>query len=183
MFLKNKKINLIFIIIGLITLISTYSIETIAEAKIENENIKEVEQKIEVKKYFAIVEIPKIDLKREIFEITKKENNVEKNIYVHPTSIFPDKSGGNVILASHSGSAKNAYFKNLYELSKNDIINLYYKDNIYEYSIDEIEYQNKTGKLYLKPKTNNIILITCTKNNKKTQTIYYASLKNIKKIV
>lgn len=180
---KNKKRSITFIVIGVITLLSTYSIETIAETKIETKMAKEVEQKIEEKKYFAIVEIPKINLKKEIYEINKQENDVEKNIYVHNSSVFPDKSGGNVILAAHSGSAKNAYFKNLYELSKNDIVNLYYKDKIYEYKIDEIEYQNKTGKLYLKPKVNNIILITCTKNNKKTQTIYYASLKNIKKIV
>ena len=52
------------------------------------------------------------------------------------------------------------------------------------YEIKEIETQPKTGTLALKRISDHMLtLITCTKNNKNTQTIYYADLKNKEKIL
>ena len=57
------------------------------------------------------------------------------------------------------------------------------KVNKEEYEIIDIEYQNKTGILYLKEENEDMItLITCTKNDSTTQTIYYGILKNKEKI-
>ena len=64
-----------------------------------------------------------------------------------------------------------------------DEIKLYYDNYIWIYEIIDIEYQNKTGILYLKEENEDMItLITCTKNNSTTQTIYYGILKNKEKI-
>ena len=47
----------------------------------------------------------------------------------------------------------------------------------------KIEEQNKTGSLYIKENLNErLILITCSKNNSKTQMIYYSNLKSISDI-
>jgi len=133
--------------------------------------------------YYAILDIPKINLKRELYSICDENNDINKNILVHEKSIFPDSDNSNIILASHSGSGSIAYFKNLYKLKTNDKIYLYYNDYLYEYKIIKIEYQQKTGKLLVNNyKGKMITLITCTKNSNKLQTIYYAKLNNSKKI-
>ena len=141
-------------------------------------NEAKISEKLETNDYYAILEIPFINLKKEIFPLNSPENDVEKNIYLHPKSILPQlESNSNVIIAGHSGNALNAYFKNLYKLNIGNKVLLYYEDYLYTYEIKEIEYQNKTGTLYLKSPYNEMLtLITCTKNNKNTQTIYYASL-------
>lgn len=123
-----------------------------------------------------MLNIPKISLLKELPNISDSLNNVDKNIYVHPTSNFPEK----LILAAHSGFGIHTYFSNLNQLNANDKIIIYNDNNIYNYEIKDIEYQLKTGELYLN-KNYQLILITCTKNNPQTQTIYYAKLKNMTK--
>ncbi len=176
---KSLKIILISAFISIIFL----NIYGYSKTKIENVvNNKEINAKIlKHDNYFAILEIPKINLKKELYQDEK--NNVDQNIYVHPKSIFPNQNKSHVILASHSGSSSIAYFKNLYKLKVNDEVKLYYNQNIYIYNIKEIEYQAKTGTLYLKQDYSNLLtLITCTYQNNKTQTIYYAKLTKITKI-
>ncbi len=176
-----KSFGLIVFLLGIFTPAFAFSIN-----KINNTvYLKDIDYKIkETKNYFCIIEIDKINLKREIYPIGNRNNNVNKNIYVLQDSSMPDSNSSNLIIAGHSGYANNAYFKNLYKLNVNDNINLYYKDKIYTYIVSEIEYQKKTGTLYLKHEYNHMLtLITCTKNNKKTQTIYYAKLKNKENIV
>ena len=69
-----------------------------------------------VENYIAYLRIPKIELNRGFYNITSTLNNVNKNIYVHPASTFPNNvSGNNLILASHSGSSSISYFKKLYK--------------------------------------------------------------------
>ena len=127
--------------------------------------------------YYAFLSIPKINLLKELPNINSKNNDISKNIFIAPTSQIPN----NLILASHSGASNNAYFKDLYKLNLQDEIKLYYKNYEYIYEILEIEYQPKTGTLLLK-NNYNLKLVTCTHKSKKTQTIYYANLKNMTKI-
>ena len=138
-----------------------------------------LEEDIENNKYYAVLEIPKIHLKRELYQIESPENNVDENVLLHEESVLPGGSNSNLILAAHSGYGKNAYFKDLYQLELNDVVSIYYDGKLWTYEIREIEYQEKTGVLYLKEDYPNMItLITCTKNNHDTQTIYYGVLKN-----
>ena len=70
----------------------------------------------------------------------------------------------------------------MFKLKKEDIIKIYNQGEVYEYIIEEIEEQNKTGKLYIKNSLDDrLILITCHKNNK-SQVIYYSKLVSIKDI-
>ena len=173
---KYKIISLLVILAILLIPIFDSSIKVINKNKEEKLLVQKITNKEE---YYAILEIPKINLKKEIYRIDDKRNNVEKNILVHENSIFPK----NIILASHSGNKGNAYFKDLYKLKLKDDITIYYQNKVYKYIIEEIEEQNKTGNLYLKEDLNErIILITCTKNNNKTQMIYYGKLKSISDI-
>lgn len=176
-YFKKKKLLISFLVVFLCTVIflSSFSINKINAYKEEVSLEKKIKSN---KEYYAIIEIDKINLKKELYDINNSKNNVNKNILVHKNSIFPD----NIILASHSGNSKNAYFKNLYKLKKDDKVKIYYQDKIYEYIIESIEEQNKTGKLYLKEDANErLILITCHKNNK-SQIIYYSKLKRIRDI-
>jgi len=135
------------------------------------------------KSYFAVLDIPDINLKRELYSINDINNHVDKNILIHKSSVFPKNGKSNVILAGHSGNGSNAYFKNLYKLDIGDVIKLHYNGFIYEYEIMEIEYQIKSGNLYLKQDFDNMItLLTCTYRNNKTQTIYYGNMIKVLKI-
>ncbi len=175
----NKIIGLILIIIGIFIPVGIKTASGITTYLTE----VKVTKKISTNDYYAILEIPKISLKREIFPLNSNKNNVNKNLYLHPESIMPNSTSSNVIILGHSGNGYNAYFKDLYKLLKGDIIKLYYHEKIYNYKIEDIEYQNKTGELYLKKTSNNnLILITCTKNDKNKQTIYYANLDSIEDI-
>ena len=174
--MKFKIFTVIIIFISVALFLFSFSMniitECIYEMNLENKIISN-------DTYFAILEIPKIDLKRELYDMNDNKNNVNDNILVHKNSIFPDNNKSNIILAGHSGNGNNAYFRYLYKLRKGDAIKLYFNNLVYEYEISEIEYQEKTGNLFLKQDFENMItLITCTYNNKKTQTIYYAFMKN-----
>lgn len=173
-----KKLSFILFLTGSILILFNFKSERLNEENVE----AQVEIK-ETQSYFAILEIEKINLKRELFEIGNINNNVDKNLFVVDSSVFPDALNSNVIIAGHSGSGKNAYFKNLYKLKQGDTLKLYYNNKLYIYEINDIEYQDKTGILYLKKENYNMLtLITCTLNDKKHQTIYYAKLKNVSKI-
>lgn len=134
-----------------------------------------------VENYIAYIMIPKIELNRGIYNTTSTLNNVNKNIYVHPASIFPNNvSGNNLILASHSGSSSISYFKKLYKLELEDDVYLEYNGKTYHYKIKNIYTVLKDGTVALRVKQNvsTISLITCTKGDSKTQTVYICELIN-----
>ena len=89
---------------------------------------------------------------------------------------MPDVKGGNLIIAGHSGTGPLAFFNDLYKLNKKDRIYVYYNNKKYAYKIVNIYKQKKTGKikLYRNKKKTTLTLVTCTNNNKNTQTIYVA---------
>lgn len=134
-----------------------------------------------VENYIAYLRIPKIELNRGFYNITSTLNNVNKNIYVHPASTFPnDASGNNLILASHSGSSSISYFKKLYKLELEDDIYLEYNGKTYHYKIKNIYTVPKDGTVALRVKqdVSTVSLITCTKGDSKTQTIYISEIVN-----
>lgn len=128
--------------------------------------------------YVAMLEIPKVDLKRGLVAKNSKYNNVNRNIMTLKESTYPNVEKGNLILAAHSGSGYISFFKNLYKLKVKDIANVYYNNVKYTYEITNIYLQDKVGHLYIYRDRNKttLTLITCTKNNKKKQTVYIAEL-------
>ena len=113
--------------------------------------------------FIAVLEIPKIDLKKGIYSINSKNNNVDKNIMLLNESDMPDVINGNFILAGHSGTGWKAYFKDLKKLELGDSAYIYYKNNKYKYNlIDKYEVE-KTGKALIIKESDisALTLITC----------------------
>ena len=87
---------------------------TISEEKEEVEYVYEP--------YIGQLEIPSIDLYKGFYSKDSSLNNVKINLYLMPTSNYPDKERGNVVIAGHSGNYSNSYFRNLYKLSEGEKI-------------------------------------------------------------
>ena len=128
----------------------------------------------------GILEIPKVRLRRGFLDKYAKDNSVSKNIEVLKTSDYPDVDKGNFIIAAHSGNSSIAYFKELYKLAIGDVSYVYYDNVKYTYQITNIYTQSKTGiiGIYRNYEKTTLTLVTCTKGDKTTQTIYIAELIN-----
>lgn len=131
--------------------------------------------------FLMILEIPKINIKRGIYNKDSKHNNVDENITILNSSSMPDEENGNVILASHSGNSDISYFKNLEELNNGDIVYIYYNGHKYTYVIALSEVVDKVGTISVsKAKgSNTLVLITCKKNIDDKQIYYLAYLEGI----
>lgn len=125
--------------------------------------------------YLGMVEIPKIGLKRYLYDIDSKENTVNKNVEIIKGSSMPDVTSGNLILAAHNGNTSLGYFKYLYKVDLNDKVIVYYKNLKYVYKIAKKYDVLKTGKVSIKrDKTKNTItLITCLGSDKQLVVIGY----------
>lgn len=113
--------------------------------------------------YIGILEIPIISLQKGFYDVNDINNNVNKNIQIINKSDMPDKVNGTFILAGHSGSGTFSHFKNLYKLSLNDNVYVYYSGYKYSYKVVNIYDVKKTGKVEIKRETNKtyLVLITC----------------------
>lgn len=129
--------------------------------------------------YIGYLEISKIGLKRGFVDKNSKYNNINYNVTIASTSSYPDVENGNFILMAHSGDAFISYFANLYRLNIGDVAKVTYQKNIYQYRLVKIEEQPKTGVVAIHRDNYNtkaLTLITCTKDNDTTQTIYIFEL-------
>ena len=128
--------------------------------------------------YIGTLEIPKINLKKGFLDINSKDNYVDRNIQVIKTSNYPDVENGNFIIAGHSGNSHVGFFNKLYKLVVDDVAYVYYNNIKYTYKIVNIYTQPKTGVIgiYRNLNKTTLTLITCTNNDKTTQTIYIAEL-------
>ncbi len=124
--------------------------------------------------YIAVIEIPKINLKEGLYSKNSKLNNVDKNIELLKESDMPDVAKGNMILAGHSGTGRTAFFNNLIELEKEDVVNIYYNNYKYSYKVTNMYSINKTGKISLNISNSKsrLILITCDMNDKTKQLVF-----------
>ena len=116
-----------------------------------------------------MLEIPKVNLKKEVYPDDPIKNNVDRNIEVIEGSMMPDKIRGNLILAAHSGNSSIAYFKNLDKLTYNDEFYVYYKNKRYKYVVGDIYDVEKSGYVEIKRDRSRsaVTLITCKKNTNK----------------
>ncbi len=130
--------------------------------------------------YIAVLEIPKINLKKGMYKIGSKYNTVSRNVSILSPSDYPDVQGGNFVLAAHSGNGYLSFFKNLYKLENGDYAYIYYNNVKYTYKISYIYNQAKTGTInvYRPYGKTTLMLITCTKNDESSQTVYVAVLES-----
>lgn len=161
--------------------IETEEVEEIKNIVNNEEEVVEdtKEYNFEIKmNYIGYLSIPKINLNKGFTSIEDKYNDVSKNIEILSSSDYPDKEYGNVILASHSGNSSISFFNKLYLLEIGDMAYIDYNNSKYTYQITNIYKVNKTGKVEIKRNKNKktLTLITCTKNDNLTQTVYIAEL-------
>lgn len=142
------------------------------------ENIKHYE--VDYSKYLGVLEIPKIGLKRGFYNTDSRYNNIQNNVTLVSGSDLPDVVNGNLILMAHSGDAYISFFAYLYKLNIGDYAYVTYNGVKYQYQIVNIYNVPKTGlvKIERNHSRTTLTMITCTKNNNYSQTIYIAELIN-----
>lgn len=200
---KNKLIfliGIILIVIGIaIGTISFFS--SIKNQQKENEKINEYLEVVDDKhiqeksdtsttsttptisnkiNYSMILEIPKINIKKGLYDIKSRYNSVNYNIQILKESDMPDVKNGNLILAGHNGNSSISYFRMLDKLNKDDLVYIYYNGIKYTYKIDAFYETEKDGTITIhKDKLKNaIVLITCKKNTTDKQLVYIGYLTN-----
>lgn len=140
-----------------------------------NTNNINTNKKIEEDNFIAVLEIPKISLKK---GLSLDNNNINYNIEIVSDSTFPNEENSNLVLAAHSGNSKISFFKNLYKLTIGDEVYIYYDGIKYEFVIYDIYDVLKDGTVEIKRYQNKktITLVTCKKNSNNYQTVYIGYL-------
>ncbi len=133
------------------------------------------------KDLYALLDIPKLNSKYELFAMNDSRNNVDNNVTILPISKMPDEKHSLLILAAHSGSGQNAYFNNIDKLNITDEIIIYYHDHRYIYEITNKSEENKTGIIHIKKENdkNQIILTTCSTKDLSKQLVINGLLKDV----
>ena len=149
-------------------------VENVSDGTVYQQNEKE----IDYSRYVGVLEIPKISLKRGFYNTDSKYNNIEQNVSMISGSSMPDVPNGNLMLMAHSGDAYISFFAYLYRLKIGDTAYITYQGNRYKYQIVNIYTVPKTGKvaIYRDYNKSTLTLISCTKNDDTTQTVYIAEL-------
>ena len=171
--------------------IAMLDLENVAQDKIQDEiDIPEVEnvsdgtvyqqndKEIDYSRYVGVLEIPKISLKRGFYNTDSKYNNIVQNVSMITVSSMSVVPNGNLMLMAHSGDAYISFFAYLYRLKIGDTAYITYQGKRYKYQIVNIYTVPKTGKVavYRDYNKTTLTLITCTKNDDTTQTVYIAEL-------
>ena len=117
--------------------------------------------------YYGILEIPKIQLKQEVYSFDDPRNDVDSHVELL-NDTTPDIPFSNLILAAHSGTSSISYFRDLGKLELGDLIFFSYQGIPYQYQVVNI-YEMEKGKVAIKrnPDQKVLTLITCkTRTNK-----------------
>ena len=133
---------------------------------------------VDYSKYLGVLEIPRIGLKRGFYNTDSRYNSIEYNVTLIGGSDMPDVEGGNLILVAHSGDAYISYFAYLYQLEIGDVAYVTYAGRKYGYQIVDIYEVEKNGVVVIRrnEERTSLTMITCTKGNDLTQTVYIAEL-------
>ena len=148
---------------------------TVVEQPTTNSEKNEV---INYDKYYGVLEIPRISLKRGFYNLDSKYNNIEYNVAMVEGSTMPDVVNGNLILMAHSGTAYIAYFEYLYMLNIGDYAYVTYNGVKYKYRFVNSYQVEKNGNVEIirnYDKTT-LTLITCTNDNDSSLTVNIAEL-------
>lgn len=205
--LNNIKItfSIILIAIGLLLLLYTYfagiksnlfnrkNIELLEEEVVISEVIDEItipEEKTTTTKkvvtdernnYIGYLEVPDVKIKRGFVALDSKYNTLGYNVMLIKGSSMPDVKNGNLILAAHRGNSPVSFFDKLYKLKIGAKAIVTYNDQKYTYKLVESYKVPKVGHITLtrNANINTLTLITCTRNDKKTQTVFNFELVSV----
>ena len=146
---------------------------------ISSDSTKKTSKQVTEYNYVAILEIPKINLKKGLVKVTKNFKSINYAISVDSHSTFPDDIG-NFILYAHSGNSSISYFDNLKYLDINNEIKIYYKEKWYFYNVLKKYEIDKNGMLsiYNDGISKYITLTTCSQENKNKQIVILGKQKD-----
>lgn len=161
-----------------------YVKEDIINDKIDKSSSKEEKKETQSKSkynYIAVLKIPKINFERGLVSKDSKYNDIKYGVEILKESDSPEVINGNVILAAHSGTASNSYFRNLDKLNVGDEASIIYNGKTYIYKFVKIYDIEKNGQAIIKRDNNisSLTLITCRHNTNK-QIVLIAELHIIK---
>ena len=133
---------------------------------------------IDYSSYLGVLEIPKIRLKRGFYGVDSRYNNIKYNVTMVEGTDLPDVYQGNLILMAHSGDSYISFFAYLYKLEIGDDCYVTYNGGSYHYQIVDIYEVVKNGIVSIKRNKSRttLTMITCTKDNDSSQTVYIAEL-------
>lgn len=153
-------------------------VPVVENVEVNSNSSENKEYVVDYSKYLGVLEIPKIRLKRGFYNIDSKYNNIKYNVTMVEGSTLPDVEFGNLILMAHSGDAYISYFAYLYKLEVGDRAYVTYAGRKYEYQIVNIYEVEKNGAVVIKRNydKSSLTMITCTKDNDTTQTVYISEL-------
>lgn len=155
--------------------------EHVDETEDVQENVPKETPVVNYETYVGILDIPKIGFSKGFYKKESSLNNVKFNLKILPQSNYPDEDKGNVIIIGHSGNYSNSYFGNLYKLALDDTASITYNGKKYTYKIVNIYTDKKDGTvtIYRDETKKCLTLITCTKDDDTTQTIYIFELVSV----
>ena len=161
----------------------TESIDEVNEEDFDNTTV-DLEDMVDadrVDAYIGYLSVPDVDIKRGFVNINSKYNSVGYNVMLIEGSKMPDQDKGNLILAAHRGNSSVSFFDKLYKLKDNAKAYITYQGKVYEYELRNIYLEPKDGELTIRrnPNVNTLTLITCTRNDKTTQTIFIFELVSV----
>lgn len=169
---KNIKISILILILYCITCNFIFEKQTnISNIATTQNKVLISKQKTIDKDVIATISIPKINLKKNIYQENSPQNNVNKNVTLLSGSILPDHNDSIIFLAAHSGSGNNAYFNNLKNLSINEKVTLFYNNEEYTYKIVKIREVPKNGYITGNRNSNKELILTTCSDKKNKQLI------------
>lgn len=132
--------------------------------------------------YIGYLEVPKVNIKRGFVSLDSKYNSVGYNVMLIEGSTMPDVKNGNLILAAHRGNSSVSFFNDLYKLNRRDKATVTYNGKKYTYELVSSYEEKKDGELTIRRNrdASTLTLITCTRKNKKTQTVFIFELVSVK---
>ena len=115
-----------------------------------------------------MLEIPKINLQQIVYKADYNFKNLNNGLVYYKNNDINKK----IVILGHSGMGPGVYFNKLDELSINDNVYLYIKDNKITYEVTQKYIVNESNIDILKIADKPIlILITCDRNNKRNRLI------------
>lgn len=161
----------------------TESLEELSEDDLNNTvvDIDDIKSFDKIDAYIGYLSVPDVDIKRGFVDVDSKYNSVGYNVMLIRGSDMPDVENGNLILAAHRGNSSVSFFDKLYKLEDNAKAYITFQGKVYEYELKTRYLEAKDGELTIRrnANVNTLTLITCTRNDKTTQTVFIFELVSV----
>ena len=159
------------------------TLDEINEEDLTNTSVDMEDKKFgnNIDSYIGYLSVPDVEIKRGFVSLDSKYNSVGYNVMLIEGSEMPDVKNGNLILAAHRGNSPVSFFDKLYKLNDGAFAYINYNNKEYKYKLVNRYYEQKDGILTISRNAdvNVLTLITCTRNDKTTQTIFIFELVSV----